>query len=1118
MAKANRYAVNNAPTLNDLLFGSRFDGQDQNITIESIIFLLNAINGKDYIQFKFSPSDYGSVGSFTSNASITNPSLVTKLFFNIKSATKEDLTDLFVKIDTLQNIVIELRNPSNSNNFATFKITNITNNTEYFELDVVIYKSFFSGVFTSGTTYSAYFDVKENFEDKLNQGAFVGTAETLNADIQTREPKVTGKSLVDDDEIAKLAVLDATADIDKPVSTLQQEAIDLAVDAQITNSTALAEPTIPIVALGNVHILGVGPGTYPNWGGMVIPANHTGTLRRVDGVFTVSIVEVTGLDLKLNVSDVIDILTSTETNKPGSANNDKLLNEKNINVEKFIYKASPFDIADIKTIGNEWLKEAIVEVSLSGTYDPSLTYHMPVIFKNNNGSGVLTFDFYARDTDWVSAGKPSSIDIATDINTDKLILVKSNGTEWSVEMLINPSKIPDGTVIGGDSRFPFNIECWKKENNVISYVKKELEKPTVNVTSLPNGKITNAYMDSVTFLDVNDEIVHSGDSIFSSSLNADWKGQGQHHTFLEDGFVYKIGTAFVNIQGGFKGVVRVTKIDGEFIGGTTSPYTGELVQEYTFDTGEFKDDHEIILTTPTLFKKGQSICVFAMPENGGVYNVGQRFWSTPYLNQANPYNRNVLFLYSNGTQYGAWNKSSSTNDYAYWQVPLRLWTNAVTVKELIAIEEKILDVKYNPRIVLPSKLDAVVGKEFNLYYDAVCLLPNSGTQTPNIMFGIECNIGTSQNRSFRVTPTDGDIGNHTLIFTVYDNFQNILATKTTTLVVVNDANPSSIKKILCIGDSTTDDTGEVVTTLHTNLNGFGGNIPLFIGTHGIGLAKHEGRTGKTYNYYTNGQSVYKFTVTGLTGAPALSPTWTYTSNGTGYILVNMEINVDGSGNGYVIADIWTQPNSVIGNGWSGTLTRLGNEGPSTITVTNTEILSNYSTFKDNNGIGSLNFGYYISKFGFGTCDLLSVDLGINDSRDNFKTEIERAQIITDAKTLINAFFTYNPTGKVVICLPKSSANTKSIGSYKQDSYRTNIHKLRELIIENFDNGIYNSNCFVSGACFGVDRYYGYPLTTQVVSARNATIIEKHLDDVHPILSGYQQMADGMTATILRILS
>lgn len=124
---------------------------------------------------------------------------------------------------------------------------------------------------------------------KLDKGTFVGTAETLKTDIDSRVSKVTGKSLVLDAEITKLSHLDDTADSQKPVSTAQQAAIDAAVQAQLVDSTLINAVTTSssVPPTGNIHAIGVGAGTYPNWGGMVIPANNIGTLSRVDGVYSV---------------------------------------------------------------------------------------------------------------------------------------------------------------------------------------------------------------------------------------------------------------------------------------------------------------------------------------------------------------------------------------------------------------------------------------------------------------------------------------------------------------------------------------------------------------------------------------------------------------------------------------------------------------------------------------------------------------------------------------------------------------------------------------------------------------------------------------------------------------
>jgi len=129
---------------------------------------------------------------------------------------------------------------------------------------------------------------------KLDTGGFVGTAQDLDDDIQTRVEKVTGKSLVSDTEITKLSHLDDTTDLQKPVSTAQQAAIDAAVQAQLVDSTLINEVTeaSAVPPTGNIHAIGIGPGTYPYWGGMVIPENNIRTLQRVEGVYSVSLTEI----------------------------------------------------------------------------------------------------------------------------------------------------------------------------------------------------------------------------------------------------------------------------------------------------------------------------------------------------------------------------------------------------------------------------------------------------------------------------------------------------------------------------------------------------------------------------------------------------------------------------------------------------------------------------------------------------------------------------------------------------------------------------------------------------------------------------------------------------------
>jgi hypothetical protein len=93
-------------------------------------------------------------------------------------------------------------------------------------------------------------------------------------------------------------------------------------------------------------------GTYTNFGGVVLGANSRGTIfRNLSGVFSISQVayDVTS---KVNVSDVIDDFTSSETEKPGSANNDRLLNEK---IENLKLQSFPFEYSGGASSGATYL-------------------------------------------------------------------------------------------------------------------------------------------------------------------------------------------------------------------------------------------------------------------------------------------------------------------------------------------------------------------------------------------------------------------------------------------------------------------------------------------------------------------------------------------------------------------------------------------------------------------------------------------------------------------------------------------------------------------------------------------------------------------------------------------
>jgi hypothetical protein len=140
--------------------------------------------------------------------------------------------------------------------------------------------------------------------------SFYTTVKAVNDGLSLKVDKVAGKSLVSDTEITKLANLDNTKDVDKPVSIAQNiinnqkldkgnfvgtaETLNTKIDSILANSTIVNNVTTSstVPSTGNIHAIGIGPGTYPNWGGMVIPPNNIGTLQRVNGVYSVNLTPI----------------------------------------------------------------------------------------------------------------------------------------------------------------------------------------------------------------------------------------------------------------------------------------------------------------------------------------------------------------------------------------------------------------------------------------------------------------------------------------------------------------------------------------------------------------------------------------------------------------------------------------------------------------------------------------------------------------------------------------------------------------------------------------------------------------------------------------------------------
>ena len=104
------------------------------------------------------------------------------------------------------------------------------------------------------------------------------------------------------------------------------------------------------------------------------------------------------------------------------------------------------------------------------------------------------------------------------------------------------------------------------------------------------------------------------------------------------------------------------------------------------------------------------------------------------------------------------------------------------------------------QLTLPPTWYGVPGTPVSLYYDNVVL-----TETPEqYRFEIRCDIGTSEERRWTVTPEEKDTGDHSMEVIVKNSQGQVLErAKTTLRIAPKDAGAGRALKLLIVGDSLT---------------------------------------------------------------------------------------------------------------------------------------------------------------------------------------------------------------------------------------------------------------------------------------------------------------------------
>ena len=158
------------------------------------------------------------------------------------------------------------------------------------------------------------------------------------------------------------------------------------------------------------------------------------------------------------------------------------------------------------------------------------------------------------------------------------------------------------------------------------------------------------------------------------------------------------------------------------------------------------------------------------------------------------------------------------------------------------IKDKYLNLNGNaPVLNLPAKLYALVGYELNVYFE------NLTEHYEKYDWNVICSKGMQLERGYRINPTADDVGTYTL--SIRASVSDDVFSEVTTTLIVTDASAGSgvSKKVIVLGDSTTNN-GIAVRKLNDNFSDDVMSIQT-IGTRGTAPYKHEGRSGWRFSSY-----------------------------------------------------------------------------------------------------------------------------------------------------------------------------------------------------------------------------------------------------------------------------